>query len=189
MSLTIFSRNSLKTRITFATLSIFLVILWSLPIYGAHLLRENIGIMLGEQQLSTVSLVANNIDLELANRFKALELDAKRIGPAMADNPAGLQSFFEGMPTIQSLFNGGIMIHSLDGTVIVDVPRSGRRIGVNYMDRAEVVAAIKEGNSTIGKPHLAKQLGNPEFAMAVPIRDPQGKVIGVLRGEINLRKR
>jgi len=162
------------------------VILWSLPIYGAHLLRENIGIMLGEQQLSTVSLVANNIDLELANRFKALELDAKRIGPAMADNPAGLKSFFEGMPTIQSLFNGGIMIHSLDGTVIVDVPRSGRRIGVNYMDRAEVVAAIKEGNSTIGKPHLAKQLGNPEFAMAVPIRDPQGKVIGVLRGEINL---
>ncbi len=187
MNKSIFQWRSLKTRVTLFTLAIFVISIWALAFYASRMLREDIQRLLGEQQFSTVSLTADETNHELHDWLETLKTVGGNLTPAMLDNSAVLQAFLEQYPTIQNSFNGGVIAYRLDGTAVAEVPLSGR-VGVNFMDRDFVAAALKEGKSTIGKPHRSKRLGNPEFGMAVPIRDSKGQVIGALGGEINLAK-
>ena len=186
MASSILKRHSLKTRITLTTLLIFVIGIWSLAYYASRMLREDIKVLLGEQQVSMVSMLAAETNEELNERMKWLKSVAEKITPAMLGNPVALQEFLAQRLILGSLFSGGGIIYGPDGTAIADsLPATGR-IGVNYMDVDTVAAALDEGKSTIGKPVLGKKLAAPEFGMTMPIRDPQGKVIGALAGVVSL---
>jgi diguanylate cyclase (GGDEF)-like protein/PAS domain S-box-containing protein len=86
----------------------------------------------------------------------------------------------------QRLFNAGAFVTRTDGIPVADVPASADRIGRGVAEHDYVVAALKQGRSTVGKPVLGKSLGTPVFSMAAPIRDRKGQVTGVLVGVINL---
>ena len=53
---------------------IFALSLWALAYYAAKMLRTDLEQLLGDQQRSTVALVAANIDQELQDRLTALEV-------------------------------------------------------------------------------------------------------------------
>lgn len=144
--------------------------------------------MLGEQQMSVVSIIATNINADMLDRIKALETTAREIDANAMTDPMALQDLLEHRPLLQHLFNGGVFVADLDGTAIVDVPRSSKRIGVNYMDRDFMVATLKEGKQAIGRPVIGRTLHAPAFSIAIPVRDAQGKVIGAFAGVTNLSK-
>ncbi len=181
-----FIRNSLKARITLATLAIFMISIWSLALYASRMLREDMETLLSEQQFSTASFVAREINDELADRLQMLGLLAGKISPALLHNMPALQIFLEDRPVMQSQFNGGLIVYRMDGMAIAETPVSAERIGVNYMDIISVGAALKEGKSTISRPVIGKKLQAPVIGMTAPIRDTQGKVIGAISGVINL---
>ena len=54
----IFQWRSLKTRITLSTLAIFLVGIWTLSFYASAVLRDDMTVLLGEQQVAAVSAAA-----------------------------------------------------------------------------------------------------------------------------------
>lgn len=183
-----FRWRSIKTRMTIFTLIIFLISILSLTFYVSRALREDMQRLLGEHQFSTVSFLADEVNQALDERLRLLEALAGIASPAVLRNTAALRAFLEQRPRLQSLFNGGVVLLDLDGTAIAEAPFSEGRIGVNFMDHDGVATALKEGQSTIGKPHVAKGKKFPEFIMAVPIRDTQGKVIGALSGLTDLGK-
>ena len=187
MTWPVFVRHSLKSRITLATLTIFLVSIWGLAFYASRMLREDMQRLLGDQQFSTVSMIAAEVGQQLDDRLRALETTAGKITPAILGNPATLQKFLEDRPAVHSRFNGGIIALGADGTVIAEIPLSMGRIGVNYMglDGPSGVA-LREGKVTIGRPIMGKKHRAPVFVMAVPIRDAPGKVIGALSGVVSL---
>jgi len=180
------ARHSLKARITLATLTIFVVSIWLLVFHAGRILHEDMQRQLGEQQFSVVSLVATEIDSELDDRIRALESAAARIPPSMLANPAALQRFLEDRTTLGGMFNAGLGIIDSSGTAIASTPVSVGRVGVNYMERDYIAAALKEGRSSVSQPTIAKLLKTPVFGIAAPIRDGQGKVIGALAGLIDL---
>ena len=183
----VFQWRSLNTKIVLATLSIFLAGIWTLSFYAIQMLRQDMERLLSEQQFSTVSLVAAQIEQGLSSRIKALEMVAATAAPVLQEgSTAAMQSFLEQRPALQTLFNGGILIHSMDGTAVADFPSSFGRRGVNYMDVDPIAAALKEGKSSIGRPVPGKKLKAPVFGMAVPVLDSNGKIIGALSGVINL---
>jgi len=184
----IFQWRSLNTRVTLFTLAIFLVSLWSLAIYASRTLYEDMRRLLGEQQFSTASIVAANVDQGLDERFKAMESVAARVTAEMMGKTPALQLFLDQRPILQGLFNDGVFVYRRDGTAIAGVPLSTGRIGVNFIDRDHIALALGEGRATVSKPHVSKITGTPEFVMVVPIRDSQGKVIGALGGLVNLGK-
>ena len=186
MKSTVLTRHSLKTRITLATLAVFVASLWLLSYYTSRSLRQDMEQLLGEQQFSTVSLLAAQVNGELDSRQKALQLIADDAGAAMRDGPLAMQSLIDERPILRQLFNGGVIAYSLDGTAIAEYPLASGRIGVNYLDIDVVAAALKEGKTTIGQPVMGKKLMRPVFGMAAPIRDDDGKVIGALAGVVNL---
>jgi sensor histidine kinase regulating citrate/malate metabolism len=183
-----FQRLSIKTRVTLFTLGIFLLSLWLLMFYASRMLRTDMQRMLSDQQFSTATFVAEDVNHELDDRLRALETVAKTLTPALLSDAAILQSSLEQRTSLLSWFNGGVNVLSLDGVTVSTAPPDPARLGANYMDRDYVVAALKEGKASIGRPVMGKVLQAPIFSMVTPIRNPQGKVIGVLMGVTNLGK-
>ncbi|MBS1227399.1 MAG: hypothetical protein H6R17_676 [Proteobacteria bacterium] len=181
-------QHSLKARITLATLAIFVASLWSLSFFASQMLRRDMERRLGEQQFSTASLLASQLDHELRTRFEVLEIVAASSAPAMRDRPASLQTVLEQNLALQMLFNAGMNVFDLNGTAIADVPSSAGRLGINFIDNDAVAAALTQGRSTIARPGAGKTLKVPVLGMAVPILDAQGQVIGALSGVTNLTR-
>ena len=124
----VFQWRSLKTRVTLLTLSVFVIGIWLSALYASRTLREDMQRLLGEQQFSTVSLVAADINHELNDRLSALDIVAAGVGAAMAANAATLQALLEQRPILPLLFNGGVFITRIDGTALASIPlAAGRR--------------------------------------------------------------
>ena len=186
MKRSIFQWRSLNTKLSLATLAIFLAGIWSLSFYASHILREDMRRQLGEQQLATVSMVAAQINSELDLRLKALETAATFTAQILRDNPNGLQTFLDQRAALHTLFNGGFVVLDESGTAIADYPLSSGRLGVNYGDDKDIIAALKEGKSSISKPVVGRTLKAPIIIMTVPVRSLEGQIIGVLSSAINL---
>jgi len=179
-------QRSLKTRITLFSLLIFVLSLWALNFYVSKILRADMEQLLGDQQLSTVALVAAHIDQELKERLTALENIAADFDEKELKSPATLQETLERRPILPLLFNGGYYVTDAAGIITASVPVAARRIGINHILSNHVAAALGEGKSVIGAVMIGKALQVPVFNMAVPIRGVQGKVVGSLVGVINL---
>lgn len=186
MSSAVFPGQSLKTRITFATLAVFVLGLWSLEYYASQMLRKDMALRLGEQQFSTVAMVAAELDRTLKRHFKELEVVASSSAQFLRDGPAAMQAMIEQRPVLQVTFNGGIVAYGVDGKEMAGSSMSATWRSNSRMDADLVAAVLREGQRKIGQPVAGKALEMPLFAMAVPIRDAQNKVIGVLLGMINL---
>ena len=193
MNRPVFQWRSLNTKIALATLGIFLAGIWSLSFYASQMLRKDMQAQLGEQQFATVSLVAAQLESELSSRLQALQIVARKASQVMQEmqemqdeGPAAMQAFVEERVTLQTLFNGGIVILDQGGTAVADYPRTAGRIGVNYMDSEVIAAALKEAKSSIGKPVLGRKLKMPVFGLTVPLLDGEGRVIGALSAAVNL---
>ena len=187
MTFPLLARHSIKTRVTLVMLSIFVVSIWVLSAYISRMLRSDMEHLLGDQQFSTASLVADDIERDLMDRVLWLQSVAATITPTMLANPAGLQQFLAERLILHKLFNGGGLIYRADGTAIADSLPGMDRIGLKHMDLDTVTAALKEGRSSVGRPVPDKKLQAPMIGMAVPIRDAQGNVIGAFAGLTKLR--
>jgi diguanylate cyclase (GGDEF)-like protein/PAS domain S-box-containing protein len=195
MNWNLFQWHSLKTRTTLTTLGIFVVSLWVLSLYASRVLREDMERLLGEQQYSTVSLLAAQINRELENRLKALERVAEAATQVMPQDPAAMQAFVDQRLTLHILFNGGLNVVGPDGTAIADYPLSAGRIGNSVLDKDDFEAVFKQGKAAISQPVLGKTVKSPAFAttlkspvfsMTVPLRSASGTVIGALSGVTSL---
>jgi hypothetical protein len=65
--------RSLKTRLTIVTLVFFLISIWSLSFYVSRMLREDMQRLLSDQQFSTVSVLAADLNRALDDRMGALQ--------------------------------------------------------------------------------------------------------------------
>ncbi len=184
----IFQWRLLQTRVTLYTLVIFLLGIWSLALYASRTLQEEMQLLLGQQQFSTVALMADQIDDQLKARMDALETIAAGIDPSVLASRQALQTLLEQLPIFQGLFNAGTFVTGIDGVAIAAFPATSGQLGVNFMDRDYITSALKEGKGSIGRPVRGKVMGHPVFSMATPIHDAQGKVIGVVAGVIDLSK-
>jgi len=183
-----FQMRSLKTRVTLVALGIILIGIWSQVVYVNQILYKDMQRVLGEQQFSTVSLIAAEINTGLEERMRALEHAALMITPAILGNASSAQTFIERLPALAMMFNGGIFMLQHDGTAVADFPLSTGRRGLNFLDRKYASGALKDGKTTIGDPVMGKALRSMLFSIAVPIHNAKGNVIGALSGTIDLAK-
>lgn len=178
--------RSIKTRVTFSTLTIFVVSIWILTYSASVILQQDMEKLLGEQQLSTVTVAAEAVDDDFSNRMQALQDEAYSLDARTMANPAAVQAKLVEWRVLQQMFNGGMLVTDDQGTAIAEYPTSPQRVGVNYMERDYIRKSLFEGKATVGSPVVGKKVGAPVIAMSVPIRDAQGRVIGSLNGVTNL---
>ena len=169
------------------SLAIFLLGFWSLAFYADQMFREDLEKSAGEQQLSTASFIAESLDQELTERFDALRTVAVTLDPTTATRARKIQRTLEERPVFQAMFNGGTFVVGMDGVAIASLPHGIPRVGVSYLDRDCIIAALREGRSTVGKPVIGKMMHAPIVMTVVPIV-VRGQVVGALAGVIDLGK-
>lgn len=181
-----FHWNSLKTRITALTLAISLLGLAVVLFVSGALLRSDLKQLLTQQQTATVALVASDINEALAFRISSLEELAKLIERGQPGQRAEwVQAHLEDHPIVKSLFNDGLFATDAQGQIIADTPLSAQRMGRDVSDREYFKAAL-QGKPHISAPIIGRKSLRPIVVMAVPLHDAQGRVNGVLVGNINL---
>ena len=179
-------QRSLKFRVTLFTLALFMLSIWSLAFYASRVLRNDMERVLGEAQFSTVSYVATSINTQLDSRLRALEILATDISPALLADPGALQRFLTRRPNFQALFNAGSYVTRTDGIVMASHPQSAGRLGKTASDRDYMIAALRDGKTSVGKPIVGRASRSPSMLMAAPIRDAGGRIIGALVGVTDL---
>ena len=184
----IFQWRSLKTRITLSTLAIFLVGIWTLSFYASAVLRDDMTVLLGEQQVAAVSAAAAAVDGELTQHFRPLATLAAMLTHTPPAQWGVLQSYLDTRPVLVSLFNGGFIVYGPDG---LPMHADGLPVGLlpgPPVDPNAIQAAFQRGESSVGIPSYYPPLQAPVLPVAVPIVDTQGAVVGVLVGLTNLRR-
>ncbi|MDE2604648.1 MAG: PAS domain S-box protein [Burkholderiales bacterium] len=178
--------RSLKVRITLGALLVVVAGVWSLALYASHVLRDDLQTRLAEQQRATLSVLVASVDNGLTRRMGALRLTAGVLPPAAMGRPGELQEYLDTRPGLVALFNAGLCIVGPDGITLAAAPPSIPRIGVSYMDRESVAAALKQGVAGISRPYPGKLIHSPILHMTVPIKDADGSVIGAMTGIVDL---
>ncbi len=179
--------STVKTRTILLVLITFVIGIWSLALYYSYVTRVEMQTLIGEQQSAAANYIAASVGDEFKERRSALELVANGIDAPLLDKPALVQNYLQQRPILQVLFNTGVFVTRLDGTSIAEMPLIGR-VGLNYLDRDHIAAALLKGEATVGKPVVGKAVRAPSFALTVPIRDRHGKVIGAIAGITDLGK-
>lgn len=180
--------QSIQIKLTLLSLIIFWSGIWTFTLYSQNKLRDDMQRISEEQQFSAVSLLADQINRNLSERLDALTTIASSIGPAMMLNAKDLQLFLEQHQFLQQLFNGGLTVCRIDGTAIADAPIETGRVGTNCRNLDTVIAALQLGKPSVGSPAYSDKLKAPAFSMVVPIKNREGKIIGVIDGVVNLGK-
>ena len=137
----IFQWRSLRTGVTLFTLAIFLIGIWSLTLFASYTLHHDMEQALSHQQFSTVSILATDINAELADRLKLLEMIASQITPTMLGNTSATQTFLDSHISFKMLFNYGGGVIRPDGVAIAETQNHGR-VGLNDSDRDHVIEAL-----------------------------------------------
>lgn len=135
----LFGSKSLKTRITVITFAIVLLGSWSLALLVSRLLERDMVQLLSNQQFSLATLLAKEIDQELAMRLDMLERVAIAAELPMQQGPAAIQAYVEARPVLHHLFNGGLVVYDRAGLALASVPLGKGRVGT-YLRDAELIA-------------------------------------------------
>ena len=177
---------SLQNRITLVTLLVFLLGIWTVTLYATRSLRDDFIRVIGNQQYSTVSTLASQLNDELADGLAQLGHMAGEIDPELLQSPQRLQDYLVRHSEHIRPFNGGLRVSDHDGRTLASFPYSEDRIGVSYADRDYMISALKDGRPNIGKPAIGKILGTPVIGLAYPIKSTSGQTIGAVVGAIIL---
>ena len=178
--------QSLQTRLTLSMLALFLAGLWSLSYYANLILREDMEALAGDQQFSTVSVVADSVNDDVKDRLRALDAVAAGVSPALLRDGDALRGYLDRLPLLKNYFNAGVLAFNLDGMAMAGTQALADRAGTSHGDHDAVTSALQHGKQAVGYPILDKALQAPVFSMAVPVRDEQGHIIGALSGATNL---
>ena len=188
INLSIFNKNSIKTRVTLFTLGIIVIGTWILSLSISKQLHDDMQKQLADQQSSIAAILATQVDEELRERLSVLEKIGEEIAPISLIDHKHLQTTLDEQLVIQRLFNAGAFVVGTDGVAVASIPSTIKRIGISYMERDYIIAALKEGKATITRPVIGKVLGTPIFNIVVPVRDSQGTVVAALVGVTDLGK-
>ncbi|MFZ2393538.1 diguanylate cyclase domain-containing protein [Rhodoferax sp.] len=181
-----FLPQSLKTRVTLLTLLIVVVSFLVLAFFTKGMLREELLRNTGEQQRSALNLLSSEVDNGLRERLAALETVALQVAPERLGDDSALQAFLQQQLFLAGSFNGGVSLWNRHGVLQAEAQYSPGEIAMPVLAPPELARVLREGQAVIGRMQVNDKLKLAWFALAVPVRNAAGEVIGVLAGLVRL---
>jgi diguanylate cyclase (GGDEF)-like protein len=152
--------------------------------------RPSIGDQVAPELRGASADVAWDIDQWLSDRLRDLRVAAT--GYAAAQNLARIQSNAEALGRLRDYLNSvRERCPDCDALLVVDArgrfvtSSGGRMSGVQFsQDR---LTALRTGDALVGDAYWDAGLGKAALALAVPIRQADGRYVGALMAKLNLR--
>jgi PAS domain-containing protein len=174
----------IKTKVTLiVTVSVvaLLALVSALEVYRVKAdLRE----LLGNQQMTLVSRVADEIDEKLRSAHAVLIAMSKMVPSEIAGDRGRLRANLQGRPGAELLFDN-LLVFSSSGITLVDVGGSGLE-GASVSEREFFREVMRERKPYISQPFLGRNSKRPYVVLIAPILDRRGQVVAVLAGSLDL---
>lgn len=176
-------KSSIKTKVTittFITVSLLVIAVSStLFSYFHTLLKESIF----KQQFVLVSEIAGQLNGRIEFARRQLSLEAADIDSHDMADPGKLQHFLTHASPARMIFDAGFLVIGKDGRVIAESMGFPELVGKDLRFRDYVSEPLRTGNTVISAPfRLSVPPHSPMVAMAVPVRDGNKRIIGLLAG-------
>jgi len=181
-----FVPQTLKARLTLFTLTIVVVGFLILATFVKSLLRAELLLYTGEQQRSALAVLASQVHHGLQERITTLTTVASRIQAQDLSSPQTGQAFLLERPFLGAAFNGGMVLWRPDGQPLTDLQYNEFSAVKQPLDAQEIQRVLRQGQPLVGRVHQDLQLQVAVFAIAVPVRNAQGQIVGALGGVIRL---
>ena len=183
-----FRQLSIKARITSIVLLLFVGSCWLLTFAIEQSLEEDMVALLENQQFSTVSYIAADIDAKMRQRIDLLNLNARLVAEYI-DSPIKTGEFLKGRIGLQALFQAGLVVIDKNGQGIADYPVLAGRANASFNELDYFKKVIATGNTAIGKPRVGRFVNKPLVPIASPIRAKSGEIVGLIIGLATLSDR
>ncbi|MCE1226141.1 MAG: response regulator [Geobacteraceae bacterium] len=143
--------------------------------------------MIFREQFAMVSSLARGLDDKLLSAHNALTAVAKVAPADSISHHAQMQAWLDNRTGIRSIFNHGLFLFNISGTLIANSPRTPQLIGSSYAFRPYFQDTLKSGKPIIAQPFISSVNGSAVIAMTAPIHDREGRITAVMAGLIDLR--
>jgi diguanylate cyclase (GGDEF)-like protein len=151
--------------------------------FARELVREKAA----TEQLLTASYVAREIDHSLQVRRELIAELASSLPLALLRQPQQLAQWVRDRQRVNPLFDRGLLVLQADGSgLLVEYPVVAGRARVDYSGTDWFHAALQAEDTVIGRPQRSVLSGEPTLAMAIALRDAQGRAVAVLAGTARL---
>ncbi|MFZ4537864.1 cache domain-containing protein [Propionivibrio sp.] len=178
---------SLRTQIGLAAGLVLSVLLLTQALLLFSAARDELKQSLSGQLEVLVSRVATELDEKVLLRISILESMASKFPLASLNNSAEVERYFRDSPSLSTLIDD-FHLFSAEGILLVDWPIAPGRRGLDMTERDYIQGVITKGQATLSKPILGKATKQPMVVIAAPIRNGEGKLVGILGGVVNLHK-
>jgi diguanylate cyclase (GGDEF)-like protein/PAS domain S-box-containing protein len=178
------SLQSIKTKVTLIVTASVVTLLVVVSVLEMVRVRSDFRAVLGNQQLTLVARMADDIDEKLGSAHAVLVGAAKTVPPAVARSPGQIRKNLEIRTALQLLFDN-LVVFSPTGTTLVDFRGTGLE-GSSVSDREFFRKVMSDRRPYISLPFLGRNTQRPFVVLAAPILDSRGEVVAVLGGSLNL---
>jgi signal transduction histidine kinase len=178
---------SIKTRLIGAVsvlmIASIMAITYSTLTYFESTTKE----LISEEQFAMVSLFAGEIDDKLTNMHDLLIVLSKRVPPGLFRNPKQALDFLKEHVELHKLFDNGLYLFDESAILVAEAPQVTTRVGKSFSHRKYLSATISTRTPYISDPYFSSMPGShPSIMLTAPVFGPDGELIGVLGGGIDL---
>lgn len=177
---------TIKATILFSLTAMFflLVLSGATYLFARHELQQTIA----TNQTATVTGLAGQMDENLAGTRAYLQYLAAHLLQHTKTN-SQIQAILLHHDESRLFFDAGILLLSPDGKIMAEVPYQPARIGLDCSHREYFRQVITTGKAAISPPYRVSIPPHlPVIAFAMPYRDQQHQLRGVLVGRQSLQK-
>lgn len=175
---------SKKAALTAMLLFVFGMI--PLVYFSTISLEKSLTELLVSHQQSAVRNVAYNLEQKILLRTETLQEVANQLPAERLKDRVAIGNFLRQNIAIVHLFVHGVVVIGKDGFSVADYPVIPNRAGSSFREMEYFREVLATGRPVIGKPRIGRFTHKPGVAIVVPIKNSQGKLVGVLAGFIGL---
>jgi diguanylate cyclase (GGDEF)-like protein/PAS domain S-box-containing protein len=182
---------SLKTKLSGTACLLLAGLLTLLGTATLHFFSDEFRAFIGHQQFAMVSVLAEDLDQQLAYGRELIVATAASLPPEILSDPDRTQAFLDqrlGFGTTQ-FFDNGIFLFSPTGRMVAEWPFKPGRRGQDYSFRDYFRRTVASGGPIISAPYRSSQAHHhPAINFTAPLFDSNRQLIGVLAGSLDLTK-
>lgn len=185
--ITVKAPMSLKLKLTLGAITIGLLLLLVHSLGQFYALRGNLAERIANEQFQLVSELANHFDEELTERLTALAQSALAVPQDKLGDLKGLEQHLQNEKALLSLFDD-LYLFDAKGVLLVDWPLKPGRRGLDMISRDYIQGVRNTLKPVISQPIVGKATRQPIIVLAAPVLNPQGELVAIAGGVLNLHK-
>ena len=180
-------RHSITFRMTVAVCAFAIVFQSLVAVMALAYFKYELKQTITDQQFTMLTVISQSIDQKLRSSQKIIVDISRHVTPGIIRDSTAAQRFLDSRPGAKSTFDNGLFLFSREGRIIAESPFLPNRRGRDISFRDYYKATMATGQPVISEPYISTHTpGAPAVIFTVPLKDPDGRIIAILAGSLNL---